>query len=107
MNGKLLTTEKYGKEYKHNSFTVQLNNGCIGKIESIVNIIHDHKNNPLIQVQLLQTTLAGFVSEGSPSHIKEVVATPTRMIVKPLEIVRKVVHIRFKKTCYIAFVTTN
>jgi len=101
VNGQLLTTEKYGKEYKHNSFTVQLQNGCIGKIESIVNI-HDHKNNPLIQVQLLQTTLAGFVSEGPPSHIKEVMPTPTRMIVKPMEIVRKVVHICLKNTCYIA-----
>lgn len=70
VNGQLLTTEKYGKEYKHISFTVQLRNGCIVKIESIVNIIHDHKNNPLIQVQLLQTAPAGFVSEGSPSHIK-------------------------------------
>lgn len=107
VNGQLLTTEQYGKAYKHNSFTVQLRNGCIGKIESIVNIIHDHKNNPLIQVQLLQTAPAHFVSEGSPSHIKEVVPTATVMIVKPLEVVRKVVHISFKKTCYVALQPNN
>lgn len=102
VNGQLLTTEKYGKEYKHNSFIVQLRNGCIAKIESILNIVHDNKNNPLIQVQLLQTALAGFVSEGSPSHIKEVVPTVTVIIVKPVEVVRKVVYMSFKKTCYIA-----
>ncbi len=107
VNGQLLTTEKYGKVYKHNSFTVQLRNGCIGKIESIVNIINGHKINPLIQVQLFQTALAGFVSEGSPSHIKEVVPTTTVMVVKPLEVVRKVVHISFKKTCYIALQPNN
>lgn len=107
VNGQLLTTEKYGKEYKHNSLTVQLRNGCIGKIESIVNIIHDHKNNPLIQVQLLQTATAGFVSEGSPSHIKEMVPNATVMIVKPLEIVCKFVHISFKKTCYVALQPNN
>ncbi len=74
---------------------------------TFVNITNGHKINPLIQVQLFQTALAGFVSDGSPSHIKEVVQTTKVMVVKPLEVVHKVVHISFKNTCYIALQPNN
>lgn len=104
VKGKVYTTENYGKGHTHNSYTVELRNGCIGVIKSIVNITKDDTNNPLVQVQLLHTEVARFASDASVSHLKSAVPTATKIAVKPSDIVRKVVFIGQcnKNMCYVS-----
>ncbi|XP_041933543.1 uncharacterized protein LOC121696241 [Alosa sapidissima] len=96
MNGKVFTTEKYGTMQRHNSYTVELKNGSIGKILSIISL---ESNVPVLVIQLFHSENAIFASE-TVGHLKLISATPAKVAVKYSDIVRKVVFMKFEKMMY-------
>lgn len=98
LRGKVFTTEEYGKGHKHNSYTVELRNGSIGVIKSIINI---YKNMPVFLIQLFRSETACFVSE-TVNHLKLVCPTQVRVAVKYSDIIRKVVFMKIEKKEYVS-----
>lgn len=96
LNGKVVTTEGYGSTHKHNSYTVELKNGTIGKITAIISV---DGNEPVFFVNLFKSVNAMFASE-TVGHLKLMTATPTTVAVRYSEIKRKVVFMDVDKCIY-------
>lgn len=96
INGKVFTTETYGFSHKHNSYTVELKNGNIGKITSIIS---SEDKVPVFFVNLFNSKNAIFASE-TVGHLKCITATATTVAVKYTDIVRKVVFMKMEKFMY-------